>query len=106
MRAAEVASSESTVADAELMAARQRVKALGGELDGKNLGLMSLTSPIAGEVINVHVFRGQAVAPSFTAFTIGDYDQLWVRLAVFERELTNLRVEDKVEIRPLAAPTP
>jgi cobalt-zinc-cadmium efflux system membrane fusion protein len=104
MRAAEVASSESTVADAELMAARQRVKALGGELDGKNLGLMSLASPIAGEVINVHVFRGQAVAPSFTAFTIGDYDQLWVRLAVFERELTNLRVEDKVEIRPLAAP--
>ena len=103
-RAAEVASSESSIAEAELMAARQRVKALGGDLDGKNLGLMSLTSPIAGEVINVHVFRGQAVAPSHTAFTIGDYDQLWVRLAVFERELTNLRVEDKVEIRPLATP--
>ena len=103
-RAAEIASSESSIAEAELMAARQRVKALGGDVDGKNLGLMALTSPIAGEVINVHVFRGQAVAPSHTAFTIGDYDQLWVRLAVFERELTNLRVEDKVEIRPLATP--
>ena len=103
-RSAEIASSESSIAEAELMAARQRVKALGGDLDGKNLGMMALTSPIAGEVINVHVFRGQAVAPSHTAFTIGDYDQLWVRLAVFERELTNIRVEDKVEVRPLATP--
>jgi len=103
-RAAEMASSELSIAEAELMAARQRVKALGGAIDGKNLGLMSLTSPIAGEVINVHVFRGQAVEPSHTAFTIGDYDQLWVRLAVFERDVTKISVEDKVEIRPISAP--
>ncbi|MEZ4451609.1 MAG: efflux RND transporter periplasmic adaptor subunit [Nannocystaceae bacterium] len=103
-RAAELASQESSIADAELMAARQRVKALGGSIDGKNLGLLTLTSPIAGEVINVHVFRGQAVEPSHTAFTIGDYNQLWVRLAVFERELQNIRVDDKVEIRPVATP--
>lgn len=103
-RAAELASQESSIADAELMAARQRVKALGGNTSGKNLGLLTLTAPIAGEVINVHVFRGQAVEPSHTAFTIGDYNQLWVRLAVFERELQNIRVDDKVEIRSVAMP--
>ncbi|MEZ4383606.1 MAG: efflux RND transporter periplasmic adaptor subunit [Nannocystaceae bacterium] len=103
-RAAELASQTSSVADAELMAARQRVKALGGDSHGKNIGILSLTSPIEGEVIAVHVFRGQAVMPSHTAFTIGDYDQLWVRLAVFERELTNIREGDEVEIRPVATP--
>ena len=103
-RAAELASQASKVADAELMAARQRVKALGGNVKGKNLGTMSMISPIEGEVIAVHVSRGQAVLPSHTAFTIGDYDQLWVRLAVFERDLTNLREGDKVVISPVATP--
>jgi len=106
-RAAELAAQASKVADAELMAARQRVKALGGgKVKGKkkDLGTMSMISPIEGEVIAVHVSRGQAVLPSYTAFTIGDYDQLWVRLAVFERDLTNLREGDEVEIRPVATP--
>jgi len=105
-RAAELAAQASKVADAELMAARQRVKALGGsgKGKGKNLGTMSMISPIEGEVIAVHVSRGQAVLPSHTAFTIGDYDQLWVRLSVFERDLTNLREGDQVEIRPVATP--
>ncbi|MCB9567030.1 MAG: efflux RND transporter periplasmic adaptor subunit [Myxococcales bacterium] len=103
-RAAELASQESSIADANLIAARQRVKALGGDAKGKNLGQLILTAPIEGEVIGVHVFRGQAVEPSHTAFTLGDYDQLWVRLAVFERELENIREDDKVEIRPVATP--
>ncbi len=105
-RAAELAAQASKVADAELMAARQRVKALGGKVKGKgkDLGTMSMTSPIEGEVIAVHVHRGQAVLPSHTSFTIGDYEPLWVRLAVFERDLTNLREGDEVEIRPVATP--
>lgn len=101
-RAAELASQESSIADAELMAARQRVKALGGSVDGKNLGLLTLTAPIAGEVIAVHVFRGQAVEPSHTAFTIADPSQLWVRLAVFEGELQALHEGDRVEIESQA----
>jgi cobalt-zinc-cadmium efflux system membrane fusion protein len=110
LRSAEVASQEADVADAELMAARHRVQALVGNEDGlraKNsrLGLLSLRAPIGGRIVGVHVFRGQAVEPSHTAFTIADPSQLWVRLAVFEGELKNLREGDEVEIESQADPS-
>lgn len=104
IRSAELASGESSITDAELMAAKQRVQALGGDAKGKALGLMSLTSPIDGDVVKVHVFRGQAVEPSYTAFTIADRSSLWVRLAVFEGEVTNIRVGDSVEIAAQVTP--
>ena len=97
-RALELASQESLITGAELRAAKQRVQALGGSDSGKSLGVMALTSPIAGDVVKVHVFRGQAVEPSYTAFTIADRSSLWVRLSVFEGEVTNVRVGDTVEL--------
>jgi len=103
-RAVELALQESTVTDAELRAAKQRVKALGGDVGEGALGLMSLTSPIVGDVVKVHVFRGQAVEPSYTAFTIADRSTLWVRLAVFEGEVINIRVGDQVEIATQVTP--
>ncbi len=103
-RAVELALQESSVTDAELRAAKQRVQALGGAVGDGALGLMSLTSPISGDVVKVHVFRGQAVEPSYTAFTIADRSTLWVRLAVFEGEVTNIRVGDQVEISTQVTP--
>ena len=97
-RAVELALQESTITDAELRAAKQRVQALGGDVADKALGLMSLTSPISGDVVKVHVFRGQAVEPSYTAFTIADRRSLWVRLSVFEGEVDKVRVGDTVEL--------
>ena len=97
-RSLELASQESLITGAELRAAKQRVQALGGSDSGKSLGVMALTSPIAGDVVKVHVFRGQAVEPSYTAFTIADRSSLWVRLSVFEGEVTNVRVGDTVEL--------
>lgn len=109
-RSAEVAEREADVADAELMAARQRVQALIGDdlraaakAKGRaKLGLLPLRAPIDGSVVGVDVFRGQAVEPSHTAFTIADPSQLWVRLAVFEGELAALREGDMVEIESQA----
>jgi membrane fusion protein, heavy metal efflux system len=103
-RSVELAAGESSITDAELMAAKQRVRALGGDAKGKALGQLSLTSPIEGDVVKVHVFRGQAVEPSYTAFTIADRTTLWVRLAVFEGEVTNIRVGDSVEITSQVTP--
>ncbi len=103
-RAVELALQESSVTDAELRAAKQRVQALGGAVGDGALGLMSLTSPISGDVVKVHVFRGQAVEPSYTAFTIADRSTLWVRLAVFEGEVTNIRPGDAVEISTQVTP--
>lgn len=103
-RASELATQASKITNAELRAARQRVQALGGHLPDTVLGRMALTSPIDGDVVEVDVFRGQAVEPSYTAFTIADRSTLWVRLAVFEGELGTIRVGDPVEIFTQAAP--
>lgn len=103
-RSAELAAQESKITDAELRAAKQRVQALGGNAAAKNLGVMALTSPIEGDVVKVHVFRGQAVEPSYTAFTIADRRSLWVRLSVFEGEVGNVRVGDTVEISAQVTP--
>ncbi|HEY0133335.1 MAG TPA: efflux RND transporter periplasmic adaptor subunit [Nannocystis sp.] len=104
IRSAELAAQESKITDAELRAAKQRVQALGGSASGKSLGVMALTSPIEGDVVKVHVFRGQAVEPSYTAFTIADRRSLWVRLSVFEGEVGNIRVGDPVEISAQVTP--
>jgi cobalt-zinc-cadmium efflux system membrane fusion protein len=104
LRALELASQETLVTAAELRAAKQRVQALGGSASGKALGVMALTSPIDGDVVKVHVFRGQAVEPSYTAFTIADRRSLWVRLSVFEGEVGNVRVGDSVEISSQVTP--
>ncbi len=101
-RSAELAAREHTVAIAELQAARQRLRALGGKVKGSDIGQLDLYSPIAGEVVQVNIFRGQAVDPMETAFTIVDNSQLWVRLAVFEGEIDQISVGDAVEIRAQA----
>ncbi len=101
-RSAELAAREHTVANAELQAAKQRLRALGGKVKGKDIGQLDLYSPIAGEVVQVNIYRGQPVDTMQTAFTIVDNSQLWVRLAVFEGEIDQISVGDAVEIRAQA----
>ncbi|MCA9689534.1 MAG: efflux RND transporter periplasmic adaptor subunit [Myxococcales bacterium] len=103
-RSAEIAASEVSVIDAELRAARQRIQALGGSARSGEIGIIALRSPIAGEVAEVNVYRGQAVGPLHTAFTIVDYSRLWVRLAVFEGELQFIHKDDPVELTALTLP--
>jgi cobalt-zinc-cadmium efflux system membrane fusion protein len=103
-RAAELAAQEVSIANAELRAAKQRVQALGGRAGADRLGELSLASPIEGDVVRVRVFRGQAVEPSYTAFTIADRSSLWVRLSVFEGEVVNVRAGDSVEIASQVTP--
>jgi len=103
-RELDLAISASAIAEAQLRAARQRVTALAGARGQARLGVAALRSPIAGDVVGVHVSRGQAVVPSHTAFMIADYRSLWVRLAVFEGELLQVQVGDPVELSPSARP--
>lgn len=104
-RAYDLAAQESSITSAELRAAKQRVQALGGSTGDKSaLGQLALTSPIEGDVVRVRVFRGQAVEPSYTAFTLADRSSLWVRLSVFEGEVLNIRVGDSVEIASQVTP--
>ncbi|WAS97456.1 efflux RND transporter periplasmic adaptor subunit [Nannocystis punicea] len=103
-RELDLAISSAAMFEAQLRAARQRVVALASAPAKGKLGINALTSPISGDVVGVHVSRGQAVVPSHTAFMIADRRSLWVRLSVFEGELVHVQAGDPVELTPTNHP--
>jgi cobalt-zinc-cadmium efflux system membrane fusion protein len=98
-REAELAAANAVAARADLVAAEQKVRALGGSTEGA-AGILLLRSPIAGKVIERNVSRGQSVEATHTAFRVADLSRLWVQLAVFERQLSAIRQSDPVDILP------
>jgi cobalt-zinc-cadmium efflux system membrane fusion protein len=96
-RDAELAKAQAVSARADLAAAEQRVRALGGSNDGPT-GILRLTTPIAGRVVERNVSRGQSVEATLTAFRVADLDRVWVELAVFEGQLTAIHNGDTVDV--------
>lgn len=105
-RESEVAQTELKKYEALLNAASQRVSALGGSspAPGAGLGRHVLVSPIEGTIIDRHISTGQSVEADLVAFRIANLDFLWVELAVFERNLSSIKVDDKVVLSPLSDP--
>jgi membrane fusion protein, heavy metal efflux system len=98
-RDAELARATAASARADLHAAEQRVRALGGNVAGE-IGVLAVLSPIPGKIVESNVSRGQSVEPSATLFRVADLDRVWIELAVFERELGHISAGDPVEISP------
>lgn len=96
-REAELARAQAVSARADLAAAEQRVRALGGTSDGP-IGILRLTTPIAGRVIERNVTRGQSVEATLTAFRVADLSRVWIELAVFEGQLGAIHTGDKVDV--------
>jgi len=98
-RDAELAKATAASARADVHAAEQRVRALGGNA-GTEIGILPITSPIPGKIVDSHVSRGQSVEPSATLFRVADLGRVWIELAVFEREIGHMTEGDEVEISP------
>ena len=96
-RDAELARAQAVSARADLAAAEQRVRALGGTSDGPT-GILRLTTPIAGRVVERNVTRGQSVEATLTAFRVADLSRVWVELAVFEGQLGAIHTGDLVDL--------
>jgi len=106
-REAELASVEAQKYQLMLGAARQKVSSLSGGVGshpGGRLGSHQLVSPMKGTIVERSVAPGQSVEGQLVAFRIANINHLWVELDVFERNLGKLRVGDRVELSPLAAP--
>jgi membrane fusion protein, heavy metal efflux system len=101
-RDAELAKAQAVSARADLAAAEQRVHALGGSNDGPT-GILRLTTPIAGRVVERNVSRGQSVEATLTAFRVADLERVWVELAVFEGQLSAIHNGDTVDVAPATA---
>jgi cobalt-zinc-cadmium efflux system membrane fusion protein len=102
-REREVAGAALKKAEAMLHAANQRVAALGGSNQGA-LGHHTVVSPIDGTVVERGISTGQSVEANLVAYKVANLDHLWVELAVFERNLSNIRVDDVVELGLLSDP--
>jgi cobalt-zinc-cadmium efflux system membrane fusion protein len=82
-------------------AAKERVEALGGGRAG-DIGISQLRAPVAGVVAARAIAPGQSLDPGHVAFRVGDLDQLWVLLRLFERDVGFVSVGDIVEVRSLS----
>ena len=111
-RERELAQAQAASDDAELLAARQRLLALG--LSGAEIaalasgsaraGRVVLRAPIAGTVVSRSIALGQAVEAATDAFHIADLDHLWIQLDVFEKDLGSVAEGQEAELRTDAWP--
>lgn len=103
-RALLVAQSEHATAQAELRAAEDRLATLGlgAGATGRSV---SLLSPIAGTVLKLDARVGQPVGPTDTLVVVGESDQVWLDVDVYERDLSRVHVGDDVKVTSIAFPT-
>lgn len=95
------AEAEGAAARAKYEAAEEHLRVLGvspGNLDGEHFpSKFPVRSPVAGELFKSDVSIGEAVEPGSPLFHVGNLDNVWVILDVFERDLS--RVEERQEVR-------
>lgn len=97
------AQTEKATAESELRAAQSRLATLGvgGGVQGQS---MPLLSPIAGTVLELKARVGQPVGPTDTLVVVGETDQVWLAVDVYERDLGRVRVGDEVRVVSVAYP--
>ena len=75
-------------ARAERDAARSKLRVYGARA-GRGSDL-SITSPIAGEIIERHATRGESVSPEDTLFIVADLSKVWIIGDVYEQSISRV----------------
>lgn len=98
-------------ADAALEAAEERLRILGVPMavgsphDGEHFpSRVPVTTPIAGTVLEADASAGQRVVPGQSLFRVGDLDEVWLLLDVYERDLSSVRQGQSVRFDVQAWP--
>lgn len=102
-RALLVAQAEHATAQAQLRAAEDRLATLGLGAGAAGQSV-SLLSPIAGTVLKLDARVGQPVGPTDTLVVVGESDQVWLDVDVYERDLSRVHVGDDVKVTSIAFP--
>jgi cobalt-zinc-cadmium efflux system membrane fusion protein len=102
-RAVLVAQTEQAQAQAQLRAAEDRLSTLGlgASATGQSV---SLVAPIAGTVLQVNARLGQPVGPTDTLVVVGETEQVWLGVDVYERDVGKVHVGDDVRVSSIAFP--
>jgi cobalt-zinc-cadmium efflux system membrane fusion protein len=110
---AQVLEAEADHAEAEgaLEAAEERLRILDVPLDvgdphkGEHFpSRVPVRSPIAGTVLTADVSVGERVDPGQSLFHVGDLDEIWLMLDVYERDLASVREGQTVRFSVEAYP--
>ena len=104
------AEAEATRAHAEMQAAAGRLRTMGvgggqlSQLAGHEMQSsgIAVASPIAGEVVERSATLGQMAEPSDTLFVVMDLDQVWIVIDIYERDLGQVKLGQKVTARVAA----
>jgi cobalt-zinc-cadmium efflux system membrane fusion protein len=102
-RAVLQARTEKATAESELRATQSRLATLGvgGAVQGQS---MPLLSPIEGTVLELKARVGQPVGPTDTLVVVGETDQVWLAVDVYERDIGKIHVGDEVKVASIAYP--
>ncbi|MFO0678517.1 MAG: efflux RND transporter periplasmic adaptor subunit [Polyangiaceae bacterium] len=102
-RALLVAETEKATAEAGLRAAEDRLSTLGlgAQIRGQS---MALAAPIAGTVLEVKARIGQPVGTTDTLVVVGETEQVWLGVDVYERDVGHVHVGDDVRVTSIAFP--
>ncbi|RZL42575.1 MAG: efflux RND transporter periplasmic adaptor subunit [Variovorax sp.] len=79
--------------------ATQKLLTLGASTGSGSLGRLELRAPFDGMVIEKHIALGEAVREDTTVFTISDLSNVWAELNVPARDLSQVRVGERVVVR-------
>ncbi len=99
------AETERKLADLGVRASSERLHAVG--IDARGVGsagamapstTVALTTPMAGEVMEVTARVGQPVRASDTLFVVGSLDELWLDIDLYERDLGRVHEGDTARI--------
>jgi cobalt-zinc-cadmium efflux system membrane fusion protein len=102
-RAVLLARTEQTQAQAALRGAEDRLTTLGlgASANGQSVALVA---PIAGTVLQVDARIGQPVGPTDTLVVVGETEQVWLGVDVYERDVGKVHVGDDVRVVSIAFP--
>jgi membrane fusion protein, heavy metal efflux system len=100
-RALAQAETEKALVLTDVRAAEARLSTLGR---GSGASGIALTTPIAGTVLEVRARLGQPVGPTDTVAIVGEIDQVWLRVDLYERDFAKVRIGDEVRVTTVAYP--
>lgn len=102
-RALQAAETNKATAEAEVKATQARLSTLGVGGGGNGQGL-PLVSPLAGTVLELKARVGQPVGPTDTLVVVGETDQVWLVVDVYERDLAKVHAGDEARVTSVAFP--
>lgn len=84
--------------DIKAVEAQAKVQEAALKLARLNLDATEVKAPVKGQVVKVWVKTGEILAPSQTAVSLADFDNLYVTANILEKEINDVKVGAEVKI--------